>query len=255
MFVVVAFLSSLPICPNNPSFPTSGNHQSVLYSCSFDFLASHWYKWEHRIKMQYWMRIGLITKKVRLEQGAKIEIKKLAKYLRKNLEDRWNTQSKCPQTRKVLNVSNENKVSLAIQNGIWGNGQRDQRYEANNALGLWATESTAPLLEVKWWTSTDIWTEKWYNLTYFSKIHSYVEQRQLQFKFSCSQQANQWFSKCLVPWPSASSGNVLEMQVLRLQSKPAAPDFWVEPKNLNFTSLPGDSDASSLRNTGLDEDY
>ena len=44
------------------------------------------------------------------------------------------------------------------------------------------------------------------------------------------------------------------MQVLRLQSKPAAPDFGVEPKNLNFTSLPGDSDASSLRNTGLDED-
>ena len=47
---------------------------------------------------------------------------------------------------------------------------------------------------------------------------------------------------------------MLEMQVLRLQSKPAAPDFGVEPKNLNFTSLPGDSDASSLRNTGLDED-
>lgn len=58
----------------------------------------------------------------------------------------------------------------------------------------------------------------------------------------------------LGPPTSAAFGNLLEMQILRHHSRPAASEtLGVEPINLCFNKPSRDSDAhSSLRTTGLE---
>lgn len=84
------------------------------------------------------------------------------------------------------------------QNGIWGEAGDKTRGMRQIMWAYRPLKARQLLPGVKRWTSTDIWTEKWYNMTYFSKIHSCVEQRQLNSSLvavnkQTSDSQNVWF--------------------------------------------------------------